>query len=164
VTERKPPPETLVERQIREATERGAFDDLPGAGKPIPGLDRPFTAERWAVDRVQREGGDLAALMPPLLVLRKERAALLASASLEQVPSETVLRTLVADFNHRLLDQYRRPSDGPLIAVGVLEVEPTVELWREARAGRVVPEPEVVVPPRRRWWWSLRLVIPGRPR
>jgi hypothetical protein len=48
MTERKPPGmryEDWIERQIREAQERGAFDDLPGAGKPIPGLDRPFTAQ-----------------------------------------------------------------------------------------------------------------------
>jgi hypothetical protein len=46
MTEREPPGmrcEDWIERQIREAQERGAFDDLPGAGKPIPGLDRPFT-------------------------------------------------------------------------------------------------------------------------
>jgi hypothetical protein len=28
--------ESAVERQIREAQERGAFNDLPGAGKPLP--------------------------------------------------------------------------------------------------------------------------------
>ena len=27
--------ETPLDRAIREATERGAFDDLPGAGKPL---------------------------------------------------------------------------------------------------------------------------------
>ncbi|MGH8951665.1 MAG: DUF1992 domain-containing protein [Acidimicrobiia bacterium] len=29
--------ETLPERLIREAIEAGDFDDLPGAGKPLPG-------------------------------------------------------------------------------------------------------------------------------
>src|SRR5439155_7280479 len=28
--------ESAVDRQIREAQERGAFDDLPGAGHPLP--------------------------------------------------------------------------------------------------------------------------------
>ena len=155
MTERKPLRETWVERQIREATERGAFDDLPGAGKPIPGLDRPFTAERWAVEWARREGGDLAALLPPLLALRKERAALLGS--LERVPSERELRTIVADFNQRLLDQYRRPADGPLVPVGVLDLEPTVELWRQTRAQRVLPEPVAPAPERRRRWPFRRL-------
>jgi hypothetical protein len=125
-------PENPIERQIREATERGDFDGLAGAGKPIRGLDRPFTARSWAIDWIQREGGDLRGLLPPLLALRKERAAFLGS--LAQVPSETMLRELVADFNHRLLDQYRRPIEGPMVAVGILEPEETVTAWRQARA------------------------------
>ena len=39
MSERKPRGvsfESWVERQVREARERGAFDDLPGAGKPLP--------------------------------------------------------------------------------------------------------------------------------
>jgi hypothetical protein len=30
--------ESLAERRIREAGERGEFDNLPGAGQPLPGL------------------------------------------------------------------------------------------------------------------------------
>ncbi len=152
---RKPPgmrPADWVDRQIREAQERGAFDDLPGAGKPIPNLDRPFTATRWAADWARRQGGDLTALLPPMLALRKERAALLAD--LAQVPSEAVLRELVADFNHRLLDQYRRPMDGPLIAVGVLEPDEVLAAWREQRPPP--PEPPPLPPPTRRRRFRLR--------
>jgi hypothetical protein len=140
MTEKKPAwmrPEDWVERQIREARERGAFDNLPGAGKPLRGLNRGFTAEEWARDWVQRSGGDLAALLPPMLLLRKERAALLGS--LPTFRSEKELREAVEDFNHRLLDQYRRPMDGPLIAVGVLDADETVAQWEEVRP---VPEPE----------------------
>jgi Domain of unknown function (DUF1992) len=59
VTERKPPGvrhEDWIERQIREAQERGDFDNLRGAGKPLTDLHRPFTAERWAADYITREG------------------------------------------------------------------------------------------------------------
>lgn len=41
MTERKPPGtswETWIEAQIRVAREQGAFDNLPGAGKPLPDL------------------------------------------------------------------------------------------------------------------------------
>ena len=151
---RKPPGmryETWIERQVREAQERGAFDNLPGAGKPLRNLDAPFTAERWARDWVEREGGDLVGMLPPLLRLRKERAALLAS--LADVTSEVVLREVVKDFNHRLLDQYRRPIEGPLVAVGVLDAEETVAAWREVRTPPPAPEP-APLPARRRWtWW-----------
>ena len=50
MTERKPPGvgfETWVERQIREATERGEFDNLPGAGKPVADLDKPHDELWW---------------------------------------------------------------------------------------------------------------------
>jgi hypothetical protein len=70
-----------------------------------------------------------------MLILRKERAALLEA--LPTFVSEKELRETVADFNHRLLDQYRRPMDGPLIAVGVLDADETVARWEEVR-----PEPE----------------------
>lgn len=43
-----------VERQIREAIERGEFDSLPGAGKPLPDLDRPYEPSWWAKRWVAR--------------------------------------------------------------------------------------------------------------
>lgn len=41
-------PESLVERQIREAIERGDFDELPGSGRPIPDLDAGYDPAWWA--------------------------------------------------------------------------------------------------------------------
>ncbi len=34
--------EKIAEEKIREAMERGEFDDLPGSGKPLQGLDSYF--------------------------------------------------------------------------------------------------------------------------
>lgn len=43
--------ESHVDRVIREAMERGEFEDLPGAGKPIPGAgtkdDELWWVRRW---------------------------------------------------------------------------------------------------------------------
>jgi hypothetical protein len=154
--------ETWIDRQIREAQERGDFDGLAGAGKPIPGLDRPFTAERWAIDWVQREGGDLRGLLPPLLALRKERTELLAT--LAEIPTEALLHDAVKDFNRRLLDQYRRPPEGPQVAVGVLVLDETIARWREARAAVTPPEPLPEPAPRRRrrWFSRRRRALRGR--
>ena len=47
MTERKPPEITFaswIDQQINEAAERGAFDNLPGAGKPLPVGEKPPTA------------------------------------------------------------------------------------------------------------------------
>ncbi len=51
--------ESMVERRIREAIERGEFDNLPGAGKPIPDLDQPEDELAWVKRWMKREGIDL---------------------------------------------------------------------------------------------------------
>jgi hypothetical protein len=53
-------PESLIERRIREAMERGEFDDLPGAGKPIADLDQPEDELSWLRRWMKREGIDLS--------------------------------------------------------------------------------------------------------
>ncbi|MGA7098207.1 MAG: DUF1992 domain-containing protein [Acidimicrobiia bacterium] len=40
----------IAERLILEAIDRGEFDDLPGAGKPLPERGRPYE-ELWWVRR-----------------------------------------------------------------------------------------------------------------
>ena len=47
--------ESFIDRQIREAMERGEFDDLPGAGKPIPGAGRPYEPNWWVRSFLERE-------------------------------------------------------------------------------------------------------------
>lgn len=46
--------ESLAERLIREAAERGEFDDLAGTGRPIPGIDRPYEPAWWAKEWLRR--------------------------------------------------------------------------------------------------------------
>src|SRR5919112_6797204 len=72
MTDRKPPGidfGTWVEHKIREAAERGAFDNLPGAGKPIPDLDTPYDELWWIKDKLRREN---LSYLPATLALRKE--------------------------------------------------------------------------------------------
>lgn len=50
--------ESLAERQIREAIERGEFDDLPGMGAPLPDAgaqyDPAWWVKRW-LERIRDE-------------------------------------------------------------------------------------------------------------
>ena len=46
--------ESVVDRQIREAQERGEFDNLPGAGKPLP--RRALSGDAWLRSYLDREG------------------------------------------------------------------------------------------------------------
>jgi len=52
--------DAMVERRIREAIERGEFENLPGAGQPIPGLDTPEDELSWLRRWMKREGIDLS--------------------------------------------------------------------------------------------------------
>ena len=72
MTERKPAGvswESWVEEQIRDAMERGEFDDLPGARKPLPGIDRPHDDMWWVREKLKREN---LSFLPPALAVRKE--------------------------------------------------------------------------------------------
>ncbi len=46
--------ESFQERIIREAIERGEFDGLKGAGKPLR-LENPNDPDWWIKDKIERE-------------------------------------------------------------------------------------------------------------
>jgi hypothetical protein len=45
----------VSENRIREAIENGEFEDLPGLGKPIPGIDEPYDPDWWVKQWFRRE-------------------------------------------------------------------------------------------------------------
>jgi hypothetical protein len=132
MTERKPPGvsfETWVERQIREATERGEFDNLPGAGKPIADLDKPHDELWWVKQKLRREH---LSYLPPTIALRKEAEDALLAAS--RAGSEAQVRRIVADINRKILDGNRKAASGPPLNLMPFDVEQVVRTWREQRA------------------------------
>ena len=52
--------ESITERRIREAREAGLFNDLNGAGQPIPDLDKERPPGWWAARWVKEERGKLS--------------------------------------------------------------------------------------------------------
>jgi hypothetical protein len=129
MTERKPPGVgfgTWVERQIREATERGEFDDLPGAGKPIADLDQPHDELWWVKQKLRREH---LSYLPPTIALRKEAEDALLAAS--RASSEAQVRRIVADINRKILDGNRKAASGPPLNLMPFDVERVVRTWRE---------------------------------
>jgi hypothetical protein len=150
VVERKPfgmSFESWIDRQIREAAERGEFDNLPGAGKPLPGADRPHDENWWVKDYLRREGVSTEALLPPSLQLRREIERL--PEVVADLRSEREVREHVAEVNQRIVEWMRAPS-GPHVRVAPVNVDAVVAQWRAARPARPAPaEP----PPRRRRWF-----------
>lgn len=130
MTERKPrdvPFESWVDKQIREAQERGAFDDLPGAGEPIPDLDRPRDDLWWVKQKMRREN---VSYLPPVLMLRKEIEDVRRDAL--EAPTERDVREMVAAINEKIVEAIRTPLAGPPLARRPLDVEEIVRQWRGA--------------------------------
>jgi Domain of unknown function (DUF1992) len=131
MTERKPPGigfRTWVDRQIREATERGEFDNLPGAGKPIADLDKPHDERWWIKQKLRREN---LTWVPPTIALRREAEEALLAAY--RASSEERVRRIVAEINGRILEGNRKAASGPPLNLTPLDVERVVRTWRERR-------------------------------
>ena len=158
MTERRPQGVSTgdwIEAQIRAAQEAGAFDDLPGMGKPIPDLHEPETEFDYAAKLARREGLDVSAMLPPGLALAKEVEDL--QQRLLTVPSETRVREVVADLNARIVAAIRAPQIGPPVRTRELNVEAVVEEWRASRPAQpAVPEPPAAPTPVRRRWLRRR--------
>lgn len=132
MTERKPPGvsfESWVDRQIREATERGDFDGLAGAGKPLASLDGENDELWWVKSMLRREG---LAVTPPALALRKEVQDL--QERLDREPTEARVRSVVEELNGRIRQANRMPPvDGPPTSVSPLDVDEIVGRWKVRR-------------------------------
>ncbi|WP_083460054.1 DUF1992 domain-containing protein [Jiangella muralis] len=142
MAERKPPGmgfESWIDKQVREAQERGDFDDLPLSGKPLPAR-RPGDEYAWIRDKLAREGEATDALLPTPLRLRKEVHKL--PDTLRDVRSEQAVRDVVEELNERIRQWLRAPS-GPNIPVALADPDTVVAEWRAARAQRMAAEQQV---------------------
>ncbi|TQM44707.1 DUF1992 domain-containing protein [Pseudonocardia cypriaca] len=140
--------ESVIDQQIRKAEERGDFADLPGKGKPLPGLDGPDDENWWVKGWIQREGVPSDALLPTPLQLRKEAERL--PETVRDLPTEEAVRAAVSELNRRIAEWVRAPS-GPAVPVRRVDPEAIVQGWRDARSAPP-PAPAPPAPARRRWW------------
>ena len=151
-----------VDELVRQAMARGEFDDLPLAGKPIPGLGSHHDPDWWLKNLVERE--QITGVLPPAQ-LRADDARL--RDQLDRQFSEESVREVVEEFNARVVDARRQLLGGPPVVTPLRDVEEEVELWRERRApggtagptasrtpGDAAPGARRTVgdEPTRRWW------------
>jgi hypothetical protein len=132
MTQRKPPGtswETWIDAQIRVATEAGAFDNLPGAGKPLPNLDQEYDPLWWVKQLVQRE--QISMLPPSLELLRRVEREL---AAIEKLHDEAIVRHRVAALNVEIAKINATVVEGPPTRLGTLDVDQIVERWRRTRS------------------------------
>ena len=143
--------ESPVERAIREAQERGEFDNLPGTGKPLRSLGDPEREDPdwWVRQLAEREHLDMSGALSPPLALRKEAATF--PGSLLDLRTEASVRAVLEDYNLRVKADRLRPGVGagfPIWAP-LVDVDDMVERWRTLRAAKKVaaPPPEPAPPP-----------------
>lgn len=147
-----------VDLQVRKAMERGEFDHLPGAGKPLR-LGDVHDPDWWVKRLVEREK---ISVLPPALALRKEDAEL--EQVLDRETSEEGVRGVVRDFNRRVVEARRQLTGGPPVITPTRNEDEEVAGWRSRRAERraeqrqrlerLHAEQEADAParPGRRWW------------
>lgn len=171
MTERKPRGvsfPTWIDQQIADAEQRGVFDDLPGAGKP---LDLKPTGgdygDRWVRDYARREGVQPDEFLPTPLKLRREIEKL--TEEVGGFRSEAEIREVAGDINRRIVE-WRRIPVGPPIHVRLVNADDLVARWRAAQTAKAArpgspgpaspPTPPSPAPPspaaRRPRWWRRR--------
>lgn len=141
-----------VDQQVRLAMERGEFDDLPGAGKPIEGLGTEHDPDWWVKKLVERER---IAVLPPALALRKEDLEL--DAALDRENSERRVRETLEDFNRRVREAQRQLQGGPPVVTPPRDIDREVERWVQRRDVRRAQQAAALADhrasePRRVWW------------
>jgi hypothetical protein len=163
MTERKPAGKSFtswIDQQIQEAQERGAFDDLPGAGQPLPRRSAADDTQAWLRDKLQREGVSAEELLPVPLKLRRQAERL--AGRVPELATEQDVRDAVAELNRRIIE-WRRVPLGPQIFVPLVSPDDMVSRWRERHppaprsspARREDPVPRAAAKPHRTRWWRL---------
>jgi DnaJ family protein C protein 28 len=134
--------ESSIEKQIRKAMEEGAFDNLPGKGKPIDLSENPFEdPELRTVHRLLRNAGFAPAFIEERkdidATLARERTTLARAWNLYQQASQRVseaswqravneFRELVSELNKRIrLHNLKVPAAG--FHRTIIDVETEIE-------------------------------------
>ena len=155
MTERKPfgvEWQSWIEGHISQARSRGEFDNLPGAGRPIPDLQKPYDESWWAKQLMAREG---ASWLPGSLQLRKDVERTLEH--LDGVRSESTVRDRIRELNDRIIRSNATCVSGPASTVSLLDEEDVLAGWREASRLRPTTglvrtvQPDRDATDRRRW-------------
>jgi hypothetical protein len=120
--------ESSIDRQLREAAERGEFDNLSGAGKPLPDAGRAYEEDWWVKDWLEREGAT-SGVIPTTLALRREVEDL--DTKVGRLRTEREVRDYVAELNERLHQARVGRMDGPPVVLPPLNADRVVAAWKQ---------------------------------
>lgn len=123
---------SIAKTSLDLAIERGDFDHLPLAGKPLPNLTGTHDPDWWIKAKIEREG--LTGVAPPALSLRTENEQL--HDLLDSMATESSVRATVADFNGRIVEARRQLTGGPPVVTPTRDPDVEVRRWQERREAR----------------------------
>jgi hypothetical protein len=120
--------ESYTDALFRQARENGEFERLPGAGKPIAGLDEPYDENWWLKQYLHRE--DLS-VSPDTLRFKAELVVELDA--LWDLPAEDQVRKKLLQLNAQIYRMNALPTEGPALNVGLIDAKEMIARWREKR-------------------------------
>ena len=129
MTKRKPPGvsfDSWIDQLIKRAQEEGDFDNLPGAGKPLPDLEEVYDPSWWVKKLVRRER---ISMLPPALSIKLEAERALEKA--RKLRSEKQVRKHIEALNAKIARVNAQTTHGPPTSLTALDVESIVRRWRE---------------------------------
>ena len=118
---------SYAEEQIREAQAAGEFENLPGFGKPIPGIDEPYDENWWLKEKLRRER---ISALPPALEIALDRERTLAR--LETLKSEAEVRQEFTALNDRIRRAHFGCLWGPPCNTLPVDVEEFMRQWKKS--------------------------------
>ncbi len=142
--------ESAVEKSIREAMDRGEFENLPGAGKPLDLHRDPNLPEDWETAfKLLRDAGFAPDWIEQDKEIRAARAKLLepfqkylARARPSLADRAEREARLIADFRHaaaelnRQIDLFNLKAPSPRVHHARIRIEEEVEKFKQACARR----------------------------
>jgi hypothetical protein len=135
-----------VDRVIDQAIARGEFDNLPLAGKPIPGIGARHDPDWWLKALIERE--QISGVVPEAIQLRKDDADL--DERLDALSDQERVHEVLDEFNARIVAARRQLMGGPPVVTPLRDVEREIASWRARRDART-PAPSEEG--RKRSWW-----------
>jgi len=119
---------SVAEDQIRQAQAAGEFENLPGFGQPIPGIDEPYDENWWVREKLRRE--HISALPPALEIARDKEQTMAGVANLA---SELEIRQELAALNERIHRAHFSCTWGPPCSTIPVEIEEFLQAWKRQR-------------------------------
>lgn len=117
--------ESFAEYLIQQAQAKGEFDQLPGFGKPIPGLEADTLDENWWIrDKLRREN---LSVLPPSLQIRVDMQQTISKVW--GMTTEKEVRECITQLNQRIATANRSLEQPPSTVMPV-DLEEIVARWK----------------------------------